>query len=100
MFKRFTVADDVSTMTSIKTSAIRAIKTSVVSAYPSMEPYIDDIVPKKDVLEGKGKDKLCFVVSGGVPLFFRMRDGPYFPTLRLLHQCACWGGGGGAALFG
>lgn len=23
---------------------------------------------------------------GGVPLFFCQRDGPWFPTLRLLHQ--------------
>ena len=22
-------------------------------------------------------------------LFFNVRDGPYYPTLRVLHQCAC-----------
>lgn len=30
---------------------------------------------------------MSFVVVEGRPLFFRFRDGPYFPTLRLLHQC-------------
>ena len=23
----------------------------------------------------------------GEPIFFRQRDGPYMPTLRLLHKC-------------
>ena len=27
------------------------------------------------------------VVVNNVPLFFNIRDGPYMPTLRLLHQC-------------
>jgi hypothetical protein len=58
-----------------------------------MEPYIEDVIPKDGVKEGKGKDKLTFVVVEGTPLFFRVREGPYFPTLHLLHQCAwrcCW----------
>lgn len=32
------------------------------------------------------RDHLNFVVVRGVPLFFRVREGPYLPTLRLLHQ--------------
>jgi predicted ribosome-associated RNA-binding protein Tma20 len=27
------------------------------------------------------------VVNNAI-LFFNIRDGPYFPTLRVLHQCA------------
>ena len=27
------------------------------------------------------------VVIDKIPLFFNQRDGPYFPTLRLLHKC-------------
>ena len=34
------------------------------------------------------KDRLNFVVVDGEPLFFRQRDGPYFPLLRVLHKCA------------
>ncbi|MCL7026072.1 hypothetical protein MKW94_007159 [Papaver nudicaule] len=30
---------------------------------------------------------LNLVVVDNVPLFFNIRDGPYMPTLRLLHQC-------------
>lgn len=26
------------------------------------------------------------VITNGQPLFFAQRDGPWFPTLRLLHQ--------------
>lgn len=55
MFKRFTVAEDVSTQTAIKSSAIRAIKSTVEGQYPPAAEYIDEVMPKKAVvLEGKG----------------------------------------------
>lgn len=40
----------------------------------------------------RSKDKVSFIVLNGEPLFYRVREGPYFPTLRVLHQCAflCW----------
>jgi predicted ribosome-associated RNA-binding protein Tma20 len=31
-------------------------------------------------------DHIQVFVVGGAPLFFCQRDGPWFPTLRLLHQ--------------
>jgi hypothetical protein len=31
-------------------------------------------------------DHVQIVIIGGQPLFFAQRDGPWFPTLRLLHQ--------------
>lgn len=92
MFKSFDVSE-VSSVTALKSSVVRSIKRSVVEMYPSIEPYIEDIIPKDGVKEGKGKDKLTFVVVEGAPLFFRVREGPYFPTLRLLHQCTCSGRG-------
>lgn len=33
------------------------------------------------------QNHLNLVVVNNVPLFFSVRDGPYMPTLRLLHQC-------------
>ena len=52
---RFTVAEDISSQTAIKSSAIRAIKQSVLEQYPVSEAYIDEIIPKKAaVLDGKG----------------------------------------------
>ena len=91
MFKRFSPEEDVSTVTAVKSSAVRAMKRSICETYPSIEPFIDDILPKKgdELKEGKGKDKLNFIVVSGEALFFRVREGPYFPTLRLLHKCAC-----------
>ena len=88
MFRSFDAASDVSSVTAVKSSVVRGIKRSIVEMYPSIEPYIEDIVPKDGVKEGKGKDKMTFVVVEGTPLFFRVREGPYFPTLHLLHQCA------------
>jgi len=32
---------------------------------------------------------LNLVVVNNTILFFNIRDGPYFPTLRVLHQCVC-----------
>lgn len=55
MFKRFTLAEDVSAQTAIKSSAIRAIKQSIEAQFPSTEEYMDVMIPKKaNVLEGKG----------------------------------------------
>jgi hypothetical protein len=31
----------------------------------------------------------CPVVSGSVSWLLQVRDGPYFPTIRLLHMCTC-----------
>ncbi|RYG51982.1 hypothetical protein EON66_10210 [archaeon] len=33
------------------------------------------------------KDRTTFVIVDGEPLFYRQRDGAFFPTLRLLHKC-------------
>jgi len=88
MFRSFSVAEEVSSVTALKSSIVRGIKRSVCEQYPSIEEYIDDIIPKDGTKEGKGKDKMTFVVVEGEALFIRIREGPYFPTLRLLHKCA------------
>lgn len=36
---------------------------------------------------GGSQNHINLVVINQVPLFFNIRDGPYMPTLRLLHQC-------------
>lgn len=36
------------------------------------------------------QNHLNLVLVNNVPLFFNIRDGPYMPTLRLLHQCKCF----------
>ena len=86
MFKSFSL-EEVSSVTALKSSVVRGIKRTVCDQYPSMEEYIDDLVQKDGTKEGKGKDKLTFVISGGETVFFRVREGPYIPTLRVLHKC-------------
>jgi malignant T-cell-amplified sequence len=87
MFKRFTVAEDISSTTQLKSSVIRGIKQSITDQYPTVEEYIDLMIDKKaKVEEGKGKDKLIFIVVDGEPVFFRTRDGVFYPTLRILHK--------------
>jgi hypothetical protein len=39
----------------MKSSAVRAVKKAITDMYPTLEPYIDDILPKKEnVMEAKG----------------------------------------------
>ena len=96
MFKRFSVADDISSQQAFKSSAVRAVKKAVADALPAASaaagPAVLDAVfssaRKGEVLEAKGRDRITFVVVDGVPLFFKTRDGPHMPTLRTLHACA------------
>lgn len=85
--------------------------------YPLLEPVLEDLLPKKSpLIVAKwlisaismqffiffflwvtlyfllssflcSQNHLNLVVVNNVPLFFNIRDGPYMPTLRLLHQC-------------
>ena len=34
------------------------------------------------------KDRATYIIVDDVPLFFKPRDGAFYPTLRLLHKCA------------
>ncbi|GAB2211606.1 hypothetical protein Droror1_Dr00024930 [Drosera rotundifolia] len=86
MFKRFT-AEEVSAQNQVKASVQRKIRQSIVEEYPGLEPVLDDLLPKKaPLIVAKCQNHLNLVVVNNVPLFFNIRDGPYMPTLRLLHQ--------------
>lgn len=53
-----------------------------------MEPYFEDIFPKKaNVVEAKGENFLNLVLIEKEVIFFNWKDGPYYPVLRLLHKC-------------
>ncbi|KAM0746811.1 hypothetical protein T439DRAFT_329507 [Meredithblackwellia eburnea MCA 4105] len=48
---------------------------------------LDVIWPKKEGLTlVKGRDHLSLLVLHSEPLFFQHFDGPYFPTLKILHK--------------
>jgi PUA domain protein len=86
MFKQFSVEDHVSSISQIKNSAQRSIIASIITLYPSIEPHIDNILPKKSMLLAKAQDGMQLIVVNNEVLFFNPRDAPFFPTLRLLHK--------------
>ncbi|KAG6487982.1 malignant T-cell-amplified sequence 1 homolog isoform X1 [Zingiber officinale] len=86
MFKKFSF-EDVSAQNQVKASVQRKIRQSIADEYPGLEPLLDDMLPKKvPLIVAKCQNHLNLVVVNNVPLFFNIRDGPYMPTLRLLHQ--------------
>ncbi|WVZ71386.1 hypothetical protein U9M48_019978 [Paspalum notatum var. saurae] len=86
MFKKFS-SEDISGQNQVKASVQRKIRQSIADEYPSLEPLLDDLLPKKSpMIVVKCQNHLNLVVVNNVPLFFNIRDGPYMPTLRLLHQ--------------
>lgn len=73
-----------------KASIVRGIKSSLLEQFPALEGLIDDIIPKKDPLllvKGKGDFAFfTFAIAGNRVLFFQNADGPWLPSLRVLHQ--------------
>jgi len=87
MFKRFNLKEDVSSQSLVKSSIQRGIRTKILEQYPSLEPMADIILPKKaPMVVLKCHEHINVVTIHKDILFFNQRDGPYFPTLRLLHQ--------------
>ncbi|WMV12049.1 hypothetical protein MTR67_005434 [Solanum verrucosum] len=86
MFKKFST-EEVSGQNQVKASVQRRIRQSIAEEYPLLEPVLEDLLPKKSpLIVAKCQNHLNLVVVNNVPLFFNIRDGPYMPTLRLLHQ--------------
>ncbi|KAF3497759.1 hypothetical protein DY000_02054563 [Brassica cretica] len=79
--------EEVSSQNQVKTSVQRRIRQSIQDEYPGLETVMEDLLPKKSpLIVVKCPNHLTLVVVNNVPLFFCIRDGPYMPTLRLLHQ--------------
>eukprot|EP01096_Ripella_sp_DP13-Kostka_P014297 TRINITY_DN6416_c0_g1_i1.p1 TRINITY_DN6416_c0_g1~~TRINITY_DN6416_c0_g1_i1.p1 ORF type:complete len:197 (+),score=87.99 TRINITY_DN6416_c0_g1_i1:48-593(+) len=86
MFKKF-VPEDVSGESQVKTSVARGVRNKIVEQFPNLEAYIDDIIPKKAPLHlAKCPNYLSLVVLEDEVLFFNVKNGPFFPTLKLLHK--------------
>ncbi|GIL43280.1 hypothetical protein Vafri_1067 [Volvox africanus] len=87
LFKKFS-REDVSNLSQVKSSVARGIRAAICETYPYLEQtdVIEALIPKKEsVYLGKcGHVQLC-VINGNI-LFFQERDGPWLPTLRVLHQ--------------
>lgn len=86
MFKRFTVEDNISSTGQVKNSVQRQILSKIVEQFPSLADAIDQIFPKKSISIAKANDNIQLVIANNEVLFFNQKDGPFFPTLRLLHK--------------
>jgi PUA domain protein len=87
MFKKFNPQEDIVSQVPIKSSVQRAIRTQVLEQFSSIEPFIDNVLPKKEkwiLIKCHGHLNLISI-NYGPPVLFNLRTGPYFPSLRLLH---------------
>lgn len=72
----------------MKSSVQKGIRAKLLEQYPHIESFIDQILPKKDLFRIiKCHEHIEVLVNGaGVQLFFRQREGPWMPTLKLYHK--------------
>ena len=87
---QFTKEEHIRTSAPVRSSDQRQIKATILQQFPALEEYIEEIMPKKDsLIMCKCKDNIQVLV-GPAPdnefIFFQCRQGPWLPTLRLLHQ--------------
>lgn len=65
----------------------RTIRKDIVERYPAIEPFIEELMPKKeDVFLTKCSNKITLISCGREPLFFQDGNGPYVPCLRVIHR--------------
>ncbi|KAH8548025.1 PUA-like domain-containing protein [Umbelopsis sp. PMI_123] len=87
MFKKFSFSENIAGQTQLKSSVQRGIRAKIIEQYPSLEPILDDLMPKKTpIVLVKGHEHLSFLSVNNQVLFFQHFDGPYYPTLKLLHK--------------
>ncbi|KAG2020795.1 malignant T cell amplified sequence 1 [Coprinopsis cinerea AmutBmut pab1-1] len=87
MFKKFSASSDISGQVPVKTSVQRAIRNSILSQWKIEPETLEAIWPKKEgLVHVKCREHISIYTVHGQPLFFQHFDGPFFPTLRLLHQ--------------
>eukprot|EP01125_Pyxidicula_operculata_P000360 TRINITY_DN10407_c0_g1_i1.p1 TRINITY_DN10407_c0_g1~~TRINITY_DN10407_c0_g1_i1.p1 ORF type:complete len:182 (-),score=26.66 TRINITY_DN10407_c0_g1_i1:142-687(-) len=86
MFKKFT-RDSITQQSQVKSSQIRGIKNKILEHFPEIEPYMDQIFPKKyplKVAKSNAVRSQLLVVNNEV-VFFEFKD-IYIPTLRIIHK--------------
>ncbi|XP_058392608.1 malignant T-cell-amplified sequence 1 isoform X2 [Diceros bicornis minor] len=87
MFKKFDEKENVSNCIQLKTSVIKGIKNQLIEQFPVIEPWLNQIMPKKDPVKiVRCHEHIEILTVNGELLFFRQREGPFYPTLRLLHK--------------
>ena len=89
MFRKFTKEDHIKSASAVRSSDQRSIRALILEQYPALEPFMEDIFPKKDsLIVCKCQNYLQVLLDPkGEFIFFQCRQGPYIPTLRFLHKC-------------
>ncbi|CAJ1058891.1 Malignant T-cell-amplified sequence 1 [Xyrichtys novacula] len=84
---RFDEKENVSNCIQLKTSVIKGIKNQLLEQFPDIESWLNQIMPKKDPVKiVRCHEHIEILTVNGELLFFRQREGPFYPTLRLLHK--------------
>uniref|UniRef100_A0A8C6EHZ6 Malignant T-cell-amplified sequence n=1 Tax=Microcebus murinus TaxID=30608 RepID=A0A8C6EHZ6_MICMU len=87
MFKKFDEKENVSNCIQLKTSVIKCISNQLMEQFPGIEPWLNQIMPKKDPVKiVRCHEHIEILTVNGELLCFRQREGPFYPTLRLLHK--------------
>jgi PUA domain protein len=88
MFKKFDEKEQLTAVNNVKSSVQKGIRAKLLEQYPYLDDYLEQIVPKKDPMRiAKCHEHIEIIITkDGEHVFFRQRDGPFFPTLRLLHK--------------
>uniref|UniRef100_H2YW27 PUA domain-containing protein n=1 Tax=Ciona savignyi TaxID=51511 RepID=H2YW27_CIOSA len=87
MFRKFDENENVSSTNQIKSSVQRQIRATILQQMPKIEPYLQDIWPKKESARVmKCHEHIEILTVGEECLFFKQRDSPWYPTLKLLHK--------------
>lgn len=86
MFRKFTKEDNIKVHSKAQSKYYRGVKAQLSQQYPALEDHIDDFLPK-DLYVCKCKDSIQLLLdASGDFIFFQCRDGPFIPTLRMLHR--------------
>ncbi|RKU47688.1 translation machinery-associated protein 20 [Coniochaeta pulveracea] len=76
----------------LKSSIQRSLRQNLLSTYPLLTPYIDEVLPKKSSLlsmklQGVERATL-YIIDDSTPLFYEVdkADVPLLPHLKLVHR--------------
>ncbi|KAG5635901.1 hypothetical protein H0H81_009726 [Sphagnurus paluster] len=91
---RFSPATDIAGQTPVKSSVQRAIRAAVLAQWKIEPETLEAIWPKKEglvhvkwcVRAQRQREHVSVYTVHGEPLIIQHFDGPYYPTLRLLHK--------------
>ncbi|XP_072483061.1 malignant T-cell-amplified sequence 1 [Notamacropus eugenii] len=87
MFRKFDEKENVFNSILLKTSVVKDVKNQLIAQLPRIEPWLNQIMPEKDPVKiVKCHKQIEILTVNGELLFFRQKEGTFYPTLRLLHK--------------